>query len=78
MKLSELITAVGDDNIIFQTLETDMHSANIFKSEGRVTFCTSPRMVADMLKSERQYTGLVVWIPNALMPPAAVTTEESQ
>lgn len=76
MKLSELIAAVGDDNITFQTLATDTKSANIFKSEGQVTFCTAPKMVRDMLKTAPEFIGLVVWIPKEHMPEMAVSQEE--
>ena len=77
MKISELMAAVGDDNTTFQTLATDMKSVNIFKSEGQVTFCTSPKMVMDMLKKEPEYIGLVVWVPKALVPETAASEETS-
>ena len=72
MTLSELIAAAGDDNVTFQTLATDMKSANIFKSSGEVTFFTSPKMVMDMLKKEPEFVGLVIWIPRELVPEATV------
>lgn len=75
MKLSELIVAVGDDNVTFQTLATDMKAAQFYDHEGQITFCTSPKMVLDMLKKESEFIGLVVWIPKALVPETAVSQE---
>jgi len=76
MKLSELIAAVGDENAMFQNIGTDMDRAAIDGSKGRITFFTSPTMVLDRLRDDPEFTGLVVWLPNRLMPETAVSQEE--
>lgn len=68
MKLSELIAIVGDENVTFQTIATDMHSANIHGKDGKITFFTDPKMVKDILLNKPKFTGLIVWIPNELIP----------
>ena len=75
MNLSELIAAVGDENVMFQNIGTDMDRAAIDGSKGRITFFTSPQMVKDLLLNEPEFTGLVVWLPNRLMPETAVSQE---
>lgn len=77
MKLSELIAAVGDDNIMFQTLATDMKNAGVYSSGGQITFATSTEMVIDMMKDEPEFIGLVVWLPKAFVPETVVSEEET-
>jgi len=69
MKLSELIATVGDDNIVFQTLKTDIKKCNIFSDgSSAITFNTSPEIVKDMMVQNPMYVGFVIWIPSELMP----------
>lgn len=59
MKLSELIAAVGDDNVMFQNLDNDIVRLNT-KSSGQseITFGTT----AATTLNGTQRLGLVVWL----------------
>jgi len=66
MKLSELIAAIGDDNVRFQNLDQD--EWRLKGQNGLLTFATDPEEVpvANVLSGEGIKTkqlGLVVWLP---------------
>jgi len=68
MKLSELIAAVGDDNVCFQNLDQDAVEWRLKGQNGLLTFATDPEEVpvSSVLSGEgikTQRLGLVVWLP---------------
>ena len=68
MKISELISKVGDENIKVQQLLTDFTAGNIGKKGATLTFATDSGFVSEYnrcaaLGGSPSHVGLVVWIP---------------
>ena len=64
MKMSELILAVGDENLRFQNLDRDAHTVDKTKHGTKITFYTDGIQAEELLdggKSEN--IGLVLWLP---------------
>jgi hypothetical protein len=60
MKMSELMLAIGDDNIEFQNLDRDAHSLNWNAKTGtKITFNTG----IGLSPSGLDKLGLVIWLP---------------
>lgn len=69
MGITELITAVGDENIEFQNIQQNLDSAEIVRGNGKVTFVTAPDKVVDLFaKNESKFVGLVLWLPRERIP----------
>jgi hypothetical protein len=71
MKLSELICAVGDENIAIQNLLNDAHSIDKTKHGTKIVFYTDAIQAGELLgggKTEK--IGLVVWLPRARVEAA--------
>lgn len=64
MKMSELILAVGDENVKFQNLLNDAHTIDKTKHGTKITFYTDA-IQAEELLSEKwpKMMGLVLWLP---------------
>lgn len=58
MKLTELLNAIGDDNILFQNLDMCITQINKKKRENQVTFVTEQSFNAEGMTK----IGLVVWL----------------
>lgn len=70
MKLSELIAAVGDDNVQFQNLDRDAQSLDwTAKSGTRVTFHTG----VGISTNGTDKLGLVVWLDRDAVAAALAT-----
>lgn len=88
MKISELILAVGDDNIRFQSLNNDAHRIEDTKNGTKITFYTDGVTAYEAMTSpgKTKNIGLVLWLPRDLVdaallaaspsPPADGTVEE--
>lgn len=64
MKLSELILAVGDENVAFQNLDRSAHSIDKTKSGTKITFYTDAVQAEEWLgNGQTKKLGLVVWLP---------------
>lgn len=64
MKMSELILAVGDDNVVFQNLLNDAQTIDKTKHGTKITFYTDAIQAEEMLNGgETKKIGLVVWLP---------------
>jgi len=66
MKMSELILAVGDDNVVFQNLLNDAQSVDKTKHGTKITFYTDQVAAEELLGGDSSKTkklGLVVWLP---------------
>lgn len=78
MKMSELILAVGDENVVFQNLLNDADSISKSKHGTRITFHTdavqAEEVVAGISKTKK--IGLVVWLPRDRVE-AAVAAEKA-
>lgn len=64
MKMSELILAVGDENVVFQNLLNDAHSIDKTKAGAKITFYTNAIHAEEMLLGGKtKMVGLVLWLP---------------
>lgn len=80
MKLSQMLAEIGDDNITFQVLTSNVASVNNGKRDSKIAFFTDTEKgydLANAVATDRKpkFTGLIVWIPTAAMerviPPAS-------
>jgi hypothetical protein len=79
MKMSELMLAVGDENIRFQNLLNDAQSIDQTKRGSRVTFYTDAIGPADLLDPGKCKTvGLVVWLPKNRVDAAVAAAKEGK
>lgn len=70
LSISQLVSAVGDDNIQVQSIHQNFDSAKVIKNVGQITFNTDPDKVVDLLSNnESEWVGMVVWMPRKLIPP---------
>lgn len=64
MKMSELILAVGDENLSFQNLLNDARSIDKTKDGTRITFYTNAISAEELLGGgNTKNIGLVLWLP---------------
>lgn len=78
MKMSELILAVGDDNVVFQNLLNDASSVDLTKHGTKITFYTDAISPVEMLAGgETKKMGLVLWLPRDLVN-AAIAAEKAR
>ena len=64
MKMSELILAVGDENVVFQNLTNDMRSIDKTKAGTKITFYTNAVQAEEFLgEGQPEKIGLVLWLP---------------
>lgn len=77
MKMSELILAVGDENVIFQNLSNDAHSVDKTKHGTKITFYTNAIQAEELLLGDgkTKKLGLVLWLPRDRVE-AAVAAEK--
>jgi|HubBroStandDraft_6_1064221.scaffolds.fasta_scaffold00050_76 hypothetical protein len=64
VKMSELIAAVGDENVRFQNLDQDAHTVDKTKHGTKISFYTDAIQAEELLgggKTEK--IGLVLWLP---------------
>ena len=77
MKLSELVQAVGDENVRIQNLLNDAHTIDKTKHGTKITFYTDGVNAEELLgDGKTKNIGLVVWLPRHLVD--AATTALSQ
>lgn len=76
MKMSELILAVGDDNVVFQNLLNDAQSIDKTKHGTKITFYTDAIQAEELLGDKKtKKMGLVLWLPRDRVE-AAVAAEK--
>ena len=66
MKMSELIAAVGDDNVVFQNLNNDIDGINVTKRGTKISFYTDPDNIQprELLPGGKmKKTCLILWLP---------------
>lgn len=68
MKMSELILAVGDENVRFQNLLNDAHSIDKTMNGTKITFYTDGVEAEEILlnggsSAKTKNIGLVLWLP---------------
>lgn len=72
MKISELILAVGDENVRFQNLLNDAQSVDKMKHGTKITFYTDAIQAEELLNGGRtKMLGLVLWLPREKAEAAA-------
>ena len=77
MKMSELMLAVGDENIRFQNLLNDAVCIDMTPKGSKVTFYTDALDPADLLdRSNCKTVGLVVWLPKDRVDAAVAKAKE--
>ena len=77
MKMSELILAIGDENVVFQNLLNDAQSIDKTKHGTKITFYTDAIHAEELLNGgETQKMGLVLWLPRDRVN-AAVAKEKA-
>lgn len=74
MGLTELVTSVGDENILIQGLNASM--TRIDENEGRteIAFVTDQTTVDEIKNNTQKMFGIVMWIPVEMMPWNALRT----
>ena len=71
MKMSKLILAVGDDNVVFQNLINDAHTMDKTKHGTKITFYTDAIQPEELLYGgQTKKLGLVLWVPRDLVAAA--------
>lgn len=64
MKMSELILAVGDENVVMQNLLNDIQQIEKNKHGTKITFYTDAVAPEEMLGGgQTKKIGLVLWLP---------------
>lgn len=68
MKLSEMIAAIGDENVTIQRLDTSMAGVKVGKKDGRIEFYTSKDKAQQLANyaagvGELAHTALIIWVP---------------
>lgn len=78
MKMSELILAVGDENVMMQNLLNDAQSIEKTKHGTRIAFYTDAVHAEEMLGGGKtKKIGLVLWLPRDRVD-AAVAAERAR
>ena len=78
MKMSELILAVGDDQVVFQNLDRDAQTIDKTKYGTKITFYTDAIHAEELLGDGKpKKIGLIVWLPRDRVE-AAIAKEKSQ
>jgi hypothetical protein len=77
MKMSELILAVGDENIKFQNLLNDAQAVEKTRAGTKITFFTDAIQAEEMLGGGKpKMTGLVLWLPRDKVDAAIAAEKE--
>jgi hypothetical protein len=64
MKMSELILAIGDENVVFQNLDTDAHAIDKTRHGTKISFYTDAIQAEELLDGgQPKKMGLVLWFP---------------
>jgi hypothetical protein len=64
MKMSELILAVGDENVVFQNLSNDAYTIDKTKHGTKITFYTDQVQAEEFWNvGKTKKLGLIVWLP---------------
>jgi hypothetical protein len=77
MKMSELILAVGDENVVFQNLDSDAHTIDKTKHGTKITFYTNAIQAEEVLFDKSAKIGLVVWLPRDKVEAAIKAEKQS-
>ena len=77
MKMSDLILAVGDENVVFQNLDRDAQTVDKTKHGTKITFYTDAIKAEEVLFGKPAKIGLVVWLPRDRVE-AAIAKEKAQ
>lgn len=78
MKMSELILAVGDENVAFQNLLNDAQSIDKTKAGTKITFYTNAIQAEELLNGGKpEKMGLVLWLPRDRVE-AAIAEEKAR
>lgn len=79
MKMSELILAVGDENVIFQNLSNDAWTIDKTKHGTRVTFYTDAIQAEELLNGGKtKKLGLVLWLPRDRVDAAVAASKQTK
>jgi hypothetical protein len=70
VRLSELIAAIGDDNVAFQMLDECALKVDGNATSAKITFGTNEVRARDLLNDQMPKCGLVLWLPRDKMKAA--------
>lgn len=77
MKMSELILAVGDENVTFQNVLNDAATVDKTKRGTKITFYTDAIQAEELLGNGRtKNIGLVIWLPRDLAEAAIAKAKQ--
>lgn len=68
LSLSDLILAVGNENIVWQRLDEAITSATRHKGRASVTFSTDQLNLNEIITGDYKKRGLIVWLPVEKLP----------
>lgn len=79
MKMSELILAIGDDNVVFQNLLNDAQSIDKTKNGTKIAFYTDQVQAEEIMlgRGKTKKMGLVLWLPRDKVE-AAIAAERAR
>lgn len=79
MKMSELILAVGDENVVFQNLSNDAYTIDKTKHGTKITFYTDQVQAEEFLDAGKtKKMGLVLWLPRDRVDEAIVAEKRAK
>ena len=78
MKMSELILAVGDENVKFQNLLNAAQSVEKTKVGTKITFYTDAIQAEEVLFGPAKMMGLVLWLPKDRVDAAIAAERKSK
>lgn len=79
MKMSELILAVGDENVVFQNLDRDAHTIDKTKHGTKISFYTDAIQAEELLGDGKTgKMGLVLWLPRSRVDSIVAAAKASK
>ena len=77
MKMSDLILAIGDENVVFQNLDRDAQTIDKTKHGTKISFYTDAIQAEELLGGGKtKKMGLVIWLPRDQVE-AAIAKEKA-
>jgi hypothetical protein len=79
MKMSDLILAVGDENVVFQNLDRDAQTIDKTKYGTKISFYTDAIQAEELLGDGKpEKIGLVVWLPRGRVDAAIAAAKAAR
>jgi len=79
MKMSDLILAVGDENVVFQNLDRDAQTIDKTKHGTKISFYTDAIQAEELLGDGKpEKIGLVIWLPRTRVDAAIAAAKAAR